>query len=62
MSLGYILLIILVIFLIGGLLGNGAPWGGVAPWGYGYGYSHGGVGIVGVIVIILLILLLTGRL
>ncbi|MBC7154456.1 MAG: DUF3309 family protein [Rhodobacteraceae bacterium] len=54
MSLGTILLIILVIFLLGGFSGRFG--------GYGYGYGHGGVGVIGVLVIVVLVLVLTGRL
>ena len=54
MSLGTILIIILVIFLLGGFSGRFG--------GYGYGYGHGGVGVIGVILIIVVLLLLTGRL
>ena len=54
MSLGTILLIILVIFLLGGFSGRFG--------GYGYGYGHGGVGVIGVLVIVFLVLVLTGRL
>jgi hypothetical protein len=54
MSIGTILVIILVIFLLGGFSGRFG--------GYGYGYGHGGVGVIGVIIIVLVILLLTGRL
>jgi len=54
MSLGYILLIVLVIALFGGFSGRFG--------GYGYGYGHGGVGVLGVIVIVVLVLLVTGRL
>ena len=54
MSLGTILLIILVIFLLGGFSGRFG--------GYGYGFGHGGIGVIGVLVIILLVLVLTGRL
>jgi hypothetical protein len=54
MSLGLILLIVLVIFLLGGFSGRFG--------GYGYGYGHGGIGVIGVIVIIVVVLLLTGRL
>jgi hypothetical protein len=52
--MGLILIIILVIFLLGGFSGRFG--------GYGYGYGHGGVGIIGIILIVVLILLLTGRL
>ncbi len=54
MSLGTILLIILVIFLLGGFSGRFG--------GYGYGFGHGGVGVIGLLVIVLLILVVTGRL
>ena len=54
MSLGTILLIILVIFLLGGVSGRFG--------GYGYGFGHGGIGVIGVLIIILLVLVLTGRL
>ena len=53
MSLGLILVIILVIFLLGGFSGRFG--------GYGYGYGHGGVGIIGIILIVLVVLLLMGR-
>jgi hypothetical protein len=52
MSLGTVLIIILVIFLLGGFSGRFG--------GYGYGYGHGGIGVIGIVIIILLILLLTG--
>lgn len=54
MSLGTILLIILVIFLLGGFSGRFG--------GYGYGFGHGGISVIGVLIIILLVLVLTGRL
>ncbi len=54
MSLGTILLIILVIFLLGGVSGRFG--------GYGYGFGHGGIGVIGVLIIILLVLVITGRL
>ncbi|WP_104017074.1 DUF3309 family protein [Roseovarius nitratireducens] len=54
MSLGTILLIILVIFLLGGFSGRFG--------GYGYGFGHGGIGVIGVLIIVLLVLVLTGRL
>jgi Na+/melibiose symporter-like transporter len=54
MSLGTILIILLVIFLLGGFSGR--------LGGYGYGYGHGGVGVIGVILIVVLVLVLTGRL
>ncbi len=54
MSLGTILIIILVIFLLGGFSGR--------IGGYGYGFGHGGIGVVGVLLIILIVLVLTGRL
>ena len=53
MSLGTILLVLLIIFLIGGFSGR--------VGGYGYGFGHGGVGVIGVVLIIVLVLVLTGR-
>jgi hypothetical protein len=53
MSLGLIIVIILVIFLLGGFSGRFG--------GYGYGYGHGGMGIVGTVLVVLLILLLLGK-
>jgi hypothetical protein len=53
MALGPILVIILIIFLLGGFSGRFG--------GYGYGYGHGGVGVLGTILIIVLILMLLGR-
>jgi hypothetical protein len=54
MSVGTILIIILVIFLLGGFSGRFG--------GYGYGYGHGSMGGIGIVLIILLVLVLTGRL
>jgi hypothetical protein len=54
MSLGLILIIILIIFLLGGFSGRFG--------GYGYGMGHSGMGLGGVILIVLIILLLLGRL
>jgi hypothetical protein len=54
MSLGFILLILLVVFLLGGFSGRFG--------GYGYGYGHGGIGTLGVILIIVVVLMLTGHL
>ena len=53
MSVGAILLIILVIFLLGGFSGRFG--------GYGYGFGHGGVGVIGVILIVVVVLMLMGR-
>ena len=53
MSLGLILVVVFVIFLLGGFSGRFG--------GYGYGYGHGGVGVIGIILIILVVLLLMGR-
>jgi Protein of unknown function (DUF3309) len=54
MSLGTILVIILIIFLLGGFSGRfGGP---------GYGYGHRGNGLIGIILIIVVVLLLSGRL
>jgi hypothetical protein len=53
MSLGLILVVVLVIFLLGGFSGR--------LGGYGYGYGHGGVGLIGTILIVVLVLMLLGR-
>ena len=53
MSLGTILVIILIIFLLGGFSGR--------LGGYGYGYGHGGMGLVGTVLVIVLILVLLGK-
>lgn len=53
MSVGTLLLIVLIIFLLGGFSGRFG--------GYGYGYGHGGVGVLGTILIIVVILMLLGR-
>jgi len=53
MSIGTILLIILVIFLLGGFSGfRGGP---------GYGFGHGLNGAVGLLLLIVLVLVLLGR-
>ena len=54
MSLGTMLIIILIIFLLGGFSGRFG--------GYGYGYGHSGMGLVGVILVVLLVLVLLGKL
>ena len=51
--LGLILLIVLVIFLLGGFSGRFG--------GYGYGYGNSGIGIIGIIVIVIVVLMLLGR-
>jgi hypothetical protein len=53
MSLGTIILIVLIIFLLGGFSGRFG--------GYGYGYGHRGVGLLGIVVIVLLVLVLLGH-
>jgi hypothetical protein len=53
MTLGTILIILLVIYLLGGFSGRFG--------GYGYGYGHTGIGIGGVLLLIVVVLLLTGR-
>ena len=54
MSLGAILAIILILFLLGGFSGRFG--------GYGYGFGHGGVGVIGAILLIIIVLMLMGRL
>jgi Protein of unknown function (DUF3309) len=53
MSLGTILVIVLIIFLLGGFSGRFG--------GYGYGFGNGGVGVLGVLLIVVVVLLLLGR-
>jgi hypothetical protein len=53
MSLGFILLIVLIVFLLGGFSGRFG--------GYGYGYGHGGIGVLGTVLIIVVVLMLLGR-
>ncbi len=50
MSIGLILVILLIIFLLGGFSGRFG--------GYGYGMGHGGVGVIGAVLIIVIILML----
>ena len=54
MSLGTILIIIVIIFLLGGFSGRFG--------GYGYGMGHSGMGLGGVILVVLLVLILLGKL
>ena len=53
--LGILLIVLIVLFLFGGVV----SW---APGGYGYGYGHRGIGVVGIILIVILVLVLLGRL
>ncbi|HXB80846.1 MAG TPA: DUF3309 family protein [Bradyrhizobium sp.] len=54
MSLGTILIILVLLYLLGG-------WSGRFG-GYGYGLGHSGMGLGTVILIILLVLVLLGKL
>ena len=54
MTLGTILIILVLIYLLGGFSGRFG--------GYGYGLGHSGMGIGGVVLVILLVLLLLGKL
>jgi hypothetical protein len=54
MSLGTILIIVVILYLLGG-------WSGRLG-GYGYGYGHSGMGLGGVVLVVLLVLLLLGKL
>jgi hypothetical protein len=54
MSLGMILIILVIIYLLGGFSGRFG--------GYGYGMGHSGMGIGGLILVVLLVLLLLGKL
>jgi hypothetical protein len=50
MSLGFVLVIVLVVFLLGGFSGRFG--------GYGYGYGHRGVGVLGTVLIVIVVLML----
>jgi hypothetical protein len=54
MSLGMVLIIILIIFLLGGF---SERFGG-----YGYGMGHSAMGLAGVILVVLLVLMLLRKL
>jgi hypothetical protein len=54
MSIGTILIILVIIYLLGGFSGRFG--------GYGYGMGHSGMGLGGVILVVLIILLLLGKL
>jgi hypothetical protein len=54
MTIGTILIIIVILYLLGG-------WSGRFG-GYGYGLGHSGMGLGGVILVVLLVLLLLGKL
>ncbi len=51
MSIGTILIIILIIYLLGGFSGRFG----------GYGYGHSGIGVGGILLIIVIALFLIGR-
>jgi hypothetical protein len=53
MSLGLILIILVILYLFGGLSGRFG--------GYGYGLGHSGIGLGGVILVVLLVLVLLGK-
>jgi Protein of unknown function (DUF3309) len=53
MSLGLILIILVIIYLAGGLSGRFG--------GYGYGLGHSGMGLGGVILVVLLVLVLLDK-
>lgn len=54
MSLGTILIILVLLYLLGG-------WSGRFG-GYGYGLGHSGMGLGGVVLVVLVVLLLLGKL
>jgi Protein of unknown function (DUF3309) len=54
MSLGLVLIILVIIYLLGGMSGR--------IGGYGYGMGHSGMGLGGVVLVVLLVLILLGKL
>jgi hypothetical protein len=54
MSLGLILIILVVIYLVGGISGRFG--------GYGYGMGHSGIGLGTVVLVVLIVLVLLGKL
>jgi Protein of unknown function (DUF3309) len=54
MTLGTILIILVIIYLLGGMSGRFG--------GYGYGMGHSGMGIGGLVLVVLIVLLLLGKL
>ena len=54
MSLGTILIILVIIYLLGGFSGRFG--------GYGYGMGHSGMGLGALILVVLIVLLLLGKL
>jgi hypothetical protein len=54
MSLGLVLIILVILYLVGGLSGR--------LGGYGYGLGHSGMGLGAVVLVVLLVLLLLGKL
>jgi hypothetical protein len=54
MTLGTFLIILVILYLLGG-------WSGRVG-GYGYGLGHSGMGLGGVVLVVLLVLLLLGKL
>jgi len=53
MSLGTILIIVLIIFLLGGFSGRFG--------GYGYGFGHTSVSVLGLVLVVVVVLLVMGR-
>ena len=53
MALGPILIVLLIIFLLGGFSGRFG--------GYGYGFGHGGVGLLGTVLIVVVVLMVLER-
>ncbi|WP_441238350.1 DUF3309 family protein [Bradyrhizobium sp. 930_D9_N1_4] len=54
MGLGTVLIILVIIYLLGGMSGR--------IGGYGYGMGHSGMGLGGLVLVVLVVLLLLGKL
>lgn len=55
--MGYIILAIVLLILLGGI--GGGHW--IDRWDYGYGFGNSGISVIGVVLLVLLVLVLTKR-
>ena len=57
-SLGFVLLVIVILILLGSI---GGPYIGGAGWSPGYGFGYPVTGGIGIVLLILIILVVIGR-